>query len=527
MSDSLRKLIASPAVQRTLQAFQPTPLELFLFTYLAYKLTDPMPPFHRTLLRVVEASAEIAILAPRKFGKSVLLTLGYVAYAICTGQSSCVLIASANAKEAQRRIKDLRFLFETNDLLRRTFHVKLGREFGGAWSSSDLDFMINGQLVQVHGRGMTSQIRGIHPDLVIIDDPEETKGAASPDVRNMVMEVYTRSILPTRNPKDNLGRKAKIFLIGTPINPEVLVQRAFVNWDGRFEGFARLRFKAIEDGETVLQTGVPVGESIFPARFPLEYLMEERARLGHSAFAAEYLCSPMAAGSQIFYEEYFTTRYSELPPNHRLFTIVSVDPARTTQDARYGSDTAILCGSVERSVAYDPLAYIRAARIGHMAPKERARETVRMALDHGGEYIWVEDTTRVRGSLNAPSDVVELIRLTADEMGAGHRFMTSAHRPDVDKHVRAQRAAVACEQGRVLFPTHLAGDMYTLYNQMVLYPNVEKNDGVDAFSMLMEKLALRHGGGRPVRAGGDAPATPAFISKFTKRRPLTRAVGWN
>ena len=533
VSPAIKALMADPSNQRLLQDFQPTELEFFLFQYLSHRLTDAMPQFHRSLLSTVENSDELAVLAPRGHGKSVLLTEGYPAFAICTGRARGILIASANAKEAQRRVKDLRHLFETSPLMRRTFHVQLGREFNGAWSASDLDLMVNGQLVQVWGRGMTSQIRGIHPDLVIIDDPEETKGAQSSEVRSTVFDVYTRSILPTRNPHDNEGRKAKIFLIGTPINPEVMVQKAWVNWEGRFDSFARLRFKAIEDGTTTDLTGVPIGESIFPSRFPLAYLEEERKRLGWHAFAAEYLCSPMPAGSQLYYEDYFKERYTSLPPDHHLATIVSVDPARTIQDSKVGSDTAILVGSSERQSYGELLIYIRAAKIGHLAPKERARSAVQLAMDHKAEYIWVEDTTKARTrGIDAPSDVVELIRGVADDLGVANRFQVLAHRPSVDKYTRAQRAAVHCEQGRVLWPARLAGDMYVAYNQLVLFPNADKNDAVDAFSQLVEKLQEQHSSHvrRTVgQAAGQANTAPAFISKRTiaGMQPLTRRVsGW-
>lgn len=531
--DYIAELFDDPHNRYIVEQFNPSELEFFLLTYLQHDLTDAIPAFHRALLRHVEASSELAVLAPRGHGKSIILTKGYPAYAIATGRARGILICSANAQEAQRRVKDLRHLFETSELLRKTFHVKLGREFDASWSGSDLSFMVNGQLCQVWGRGMTSQIRGIHPDLVIIDDPEETKGAASADVRNTVFEVFARSILPTRNPKDNAGRAAKVFLIGTPINAEVLVQKAYTNWEGRFDSYARLRFKAIEDGETQQLTNVPIGESIFPSRFPLAYLEEERRRLGPHAFAAEYLCNPMPSGAQLFYEEYFKERYSSLPPDHHMFTVVSVDPARTTADAKEGSDTAFTVGSVDKADLVEPRIFIRAAHIAHLAPRERARLAVQLALQFGAEYIWVEDTTKAqRGGITAPSDVVDLIRLTASDLGVEHKFTVLAHRPSVDKYTRAQRAAAICEQGRVLLPANLAGHLYALYSQLLLFPNAEKNDGVDSFSQLVEKLLERHRGaaGRLTRSSViQQHGPPSSISKRliqgSRFQPLTRGNG--
>ena len=251
--------------------------------------------------------------------------------------------------------------------------------------------------------------------------------------------------------------------------------------------------------------------------------------MGSHAYSAEYLCNPMAAGSQLFYEEYFTERYTELPPQHHLFSIVSVDPARTTQDARKGSDTAILGGSIEKvSNGFDPLVYIRAAKVGHLAPLERARAAVQMAVDIKAQAIWIEDTTKGKDSASAPSDIKELVRQCAADMNVDGQFLILVHRPDVDKYVRAGRAASHCERGVVLWPLKLAGDMYVAYNQLILYPNVSKNDAVDSFDQLIEKLMQRHaGGGRRWPEGGTKTNhAPAYISKRTLNQPLTRAVGW-
>lgn len=481
---AIQKLLADPERNRLLDEYQPTELELFLFTYLQDDLTAAVPQFHRSLLRIVDGSSDVAIQAPRGMGKSVLLTKGYVAYALCTLRAKDVLICSASFPEAQRRIKILRQLFETNALMRATFGVEIGKDFGGSWSASHLELRIRGEMCNVIGRGMTSQIRGIHPDIVIIDDPEETEGAKSPLVRNTVYDVYTRSILPTRNPQDNAGKKAKIILIGTPINAEVLIYRAYENFENRFDNFDRLRFKAIEDGSNTALTGVEIGESIFPSRFPLDYLEELRRNMGPRAFAAEFLCSPMPEGTQVYFEDFFENRYDSIPPH--TYSIVSVDPARTMQDAKKGSDSAIVGMSIEKQTPFEPHIYIRAAKIAHMTPRQRSKEAILMALQIEAEWIYIEDLQAGRGANAGPSDMADLMRDVAREMGVDHKVSVMTYMPVGDKFTRASRNVPPCEQGRVLFPKMLAGDIYKLYQQLILFPNAEKDDGADAFAMGLE-----------------------------------------
>ncbi len=487
-TDPLQALLQDPSRNQILDAFKPTELELFLFTYLQDDLLDPTPVFHRSLLEKVDGELDLAIEAPRGTGKSVLLTKGYPAYSLCTGRSKDVLLMSASFPEAQRRIKILKYLFESNELMRATFDVLIGKEFGGAWSNSHLEMKIRGLLCTVLGRGMTSQVRGFHPDLVVIDDPEETEGAKSSLVRGTVFDVYTKSVIPTRNPKDNAGKKAKIILIGTPINAEVLIHKAYTNFDGRFENFDRLCFPIIEDGNTTSLTGVRAGESIFPARFPIDYLEKLRAEMGPRAFSAEYLCHPVAEGSQVFYDDFFTGRYDHLPEANRLYSSVFMDPAKTMQDAKRGSETAIIGLSVERGALVDPYIYVRAAKIAHMPPRQRMKEAIYMAQELQADKIYIEDLQRGRGSNAGPSDYCDLCNAVLREMGLDHKIMAFPYLPVGDKMERAQRNVPACEQGRVLFPKKIAGHLWKLYQQMILFPNAEHEDGVDAFTMGLEIL---------------------------------------
>jgi len=329
---------------------------------------------------------------------------------------------------------------------------------------------------------MNAQIRGGHYDEIYIDDPEETKGAKSPTVRRQVWDTFERSILPTLNPKTKGGVPPKIIIIGTPIHIESLVWRIYNNEDNRFDDFHRMRFSAEETGETCEVTGAEIGQSIWPARFPTEMLLEFRRKYGERAYQSEYMCEPMAEGEQMWFADFFRERYTETPPEDHLITVTSVDPAKTMQDFKDGSQTGIVTVSKER-FEDNPRFLIRAAKGSYMNPTERAKEAIRQAIEYKSKWILVEDTTKSSpGASIGGSDVAQLIRDEAAMLGHFHQFaVITTYSHGVDKAVRGQVCVPFGEQGRVLFPKNIAGHMWSLYQQLMVFPTGDKKDLADAF----------------------------------------------
>lgn len=517
-----------------LEAYKPTELELFILTHMQEDLSCAPPIFHRSMLHAFEYTDSLIVEAPRHTGKSVLLTKGYTGWEVATQRARCVLITSASEDEAKRRVRIVKEMFETDPVLCANYGIEIGKRWGGKWTDEWCELRVRGKKAEIHARGMTSQIRGIHPDLVIIDDPEEMEGAKSPAVRAAVRDVYFRSILPTRKPKNKAHPRARIMIIGTPINAEVLVHFAYTNWEGRFENFERMRFPILEDGTTTDLTGVEPGQSIFPSMWPLEELEHMRTDMGARAFAAEYLCHPAPDGVQVFFEEFFRVRYRALPEERKLYTIISVDPAKTVTDLRHGCETAIMAGSIER-YENDPLMFIRGCKIGHMTPLQRARTAIAMALQFEAEWIFVEDLQKGQSGKEAPSDVVALIEQVAEQQGVAHRFGVRVHNPRGDKAERAARIVPYCEQGRVLWPDNLAGDMYRAMTQLLLFPFAERDDAVDAFSQLLENLNAFSAGVRTpwpdskravvTRAGGLRRESELETSGGWRVTPRSRFLG--
>lgn len=470
------------------ESWKPSPIELFSVLHFQDVITQAIPDFHRASLKASTDHEHVVEMSPRGFGKSVRYTFIKPLFSLCNLLARDVLLLSASLPEAKKRLRTLRRAIEEKGALRTMYGIQMGSEFNGKWSDEHIELKIRGVLCSVEAKGINAQIRGGHYDLIIIDDPEETKGAKSPTIRAQVWDTFTRTILPTLNPDNpDVDEVPQIVIIGTPIHPQSLVQRIYYNEDEKFDNFFRLRFKALEDGTCTHMTGVPASHSIWEARWPLAHLIKLRKRLGERAFQSEYQCNPMPEGQQMWYSEFFEhNRYQALPPERDLYTVTSVDPAKTTQDFKTGSQTGIVTMSREK-YADEPLYFVRGARGRHMTPLERARTAIEQAVKYHSKWIVVEETTASSNNASA-SDVATLIEEEAFGLGHGSKFGVVTNRPKEDKVSRGERLVPLGEQGLICFPVNVAGGIWQLHEQLITFPSGDLNDLVDAFHQAISYL---------------------------------------
>ncbi|MDI6761334.1 MAG: hypothetical protein QMD05_10955, partial [Candidatus Brocadiaceae bacterium] len=104
--------------------------ETFARRYLSHYLTAPAAPFHKELYRLMasrEANKRETVAAPRGHGKSVLTSLVFPLWAICTRRKRFIVLLSSSSAIAEGFLASITRELEENALLRRDFGELVGR----------------------------------------------------------------------------------------------------------------------------------------------------------------------------------------------------------------------------------------------------------------------------------------------------------------------------------------------------------------------------------------------------------------
>jgi predicted phage terminase large subunit-like protein len=111
---------------------------------------------------------------------------------------------------------------------------------------------------------------------------------------------------------------------------------------------------------------------VFPERFTIAHLLQERATMGPSSFAAQYLLNPVSADTTLLPREQLRTisrlEFETLTKDQELWIAMTVDPAITTN--KWSDYSAIAVGAFDR----DNVLYIVDLRRGKWRESELVRE---------------------------------------------------------------------------------------------------------------------------------------------------------
>ena len=158
-------------------------LYFFCSVVLGYGPRIPMHEHsHRLLCKFVERKTGSPLLddahyrkleLPRDWGKTTLVTQGYVIQRLCADRELSVLIANEKEQNAKDFLSAIKWQFESNDLLRALFPEVLPRDFSETtWSASRivLNRSMGRKEPSVFVIGVGGTVTGMHPDLIVVDD---------------------------------------------------------------------------------------------------------------------------------------------------------------------------------------------------------------------------------------------------------------------------------------------------------------------------------------------------------------------
>ena len=262
------------------------------------------------------------IICSRGHGKSVFMHSWVVWNLIFQEPPYQMLYISSNQKQTMVHMRDIDKIF-THPLLKK-FKPARG------WAIGNITLTNGNQILE---RSVGSQIRGLHPQEIIIDDPLKEFSVSG---IQKVTDWFYGDMIPT------LHHTASLRVIGTPFSYTDIYQQLAENPAYTVRTYPCLN---------------ALNEPLWPSRWDYDSLMDRKAEIGSLKFTREYMCVPISTGTSLFNPEHLDNAKNKdlvLKPMRRegYKYFVGVDPAIST-DGDYNVITVLEVDEEEnKSIVY-------------------------------------------------------------------------------------------------------------------------------------------------------------------------------
>ena len=492
--------------------------------------TDEPAAFHAELMADLEDADKrlIARVAPRGHAKSTCASMAYPLWCICERRRRNILIITHEASLATQFVRDIRNELETNEHIldaygdlcvaeqqatERRSHPshalgtgsatkgkKAGRSKAPAakraaprkrtrakWSEA-MFTTANGVTVQAKGSG--ASLRGVRvgpqrPDLIICDDIEKDELVESPEGRRKLEHWLRRVVMPALSPD------GRLLVLGSLIHYDSLLAnlrdpRRFPRWD--YKVYRALEAEMRADGNYYRV-------SLWPARWPVERLDEERERVGTLAFEQEYQANPIDDSVRVFQPEWLRRYEPDELVEENLVTLMAVDPATGVSG---GDFFAIWVGSVDVITGVIYTRELTLERIGVVKQVKRIVDAfqrwrpVKIGIETVAYQVALQQILEERGRTNGFYMPIVSLKTTAN------------------KKARIEGSSTFYENGTFRLPPNLAPE---IESQFLHFPKAKHDDAPDVCAMGIELArALR---------------TRTEVNDIrSERNPFSRDGGW-
>lgn len=234
---------------------------------------DEIPEFHAELLFWLSNPGHAAMLEPRGFSKTTWAKIKVIHRAIYPkyGKPEFFVWIGDTQTSAEAALGGIRSELEGNDKLMAVYGRFTAGEKWEKWTErlvitkDKTIFLARGR---AKGRGLN--ILNRRPTFIVGDDLEDDEAVCNPRLRQKTLKWIDQVVLPALEPVTG-----QLKIIGTYLHQAAVIGIL----QKRYGGPVRA---AIEDGK-----------SIWPQRFPLDYLLRLKEDIGTVAFATEMLNDPL------------------------------------------------------------------------------------------------------------------------------------------------------------------------------------------------------------------------------------------
>jgi predicted phage terminase large subunit-like protein len=305
--------------------------------------------------------ARINVLAPRGSAKSTLGALCNVLRGAVERSETYVWIISATRDQARMHLKNVRHELETNAALARDYALAVGK--GTTWTSASLE-LSNGVVVESFGAGQ--QLRGrrsrsSRPSLIVCDDVENDRLAASPRQRAECRDWFHGAVLKAGDQRTNVVNLATALhrdslamtLATTPgwtsatfssILEWPVAQDLWREWEQLYcdvqnPAAKRLADDFFESRRDEMLRGAKV---LWPEREGLYALMRMRVEEGPAAFDREKQNCPIDPSKCEWPQEFFDSHvWFDQWPDDLAIKVIALDPSKGS-DSKLGDYSALV-----------------------------------------------------------------------------------------------------------------------------------------------------------------------------------------
>jgi len=268
------------------------------------------PKYMEEWLELMHSTQRTVLICSRDHGKSVFMHCWVIWNLIFQPKGYQMVYISSNQKQTLVHMREIDKYF-THPMLQRFKPIR-------GWSVGHIRLTNGNELL---ARSVGSQIRGLHPNEIIIDDPLKE---FSMSAIQKVTDWFYSDMIPT------LHHSASLRVIGTPFSYTDI--------------YAQLAENDVYEVRTYPCLN-SLNEPLWPDRWDYNSLMLRKGEIGTIAFTREYLCVPMSTGTSLFNPEYLDNSKSKdyiLKPQRRkdFRYYVGVDPAIST-DGDYNVITVL------------------------------------------------------------------------------------------------------------------------------------------------------------------------------------------
>lgn len=401
-------------------------------------------------------------MAFRDSAKSTIITQGYAIWSILGKQKAKFVIIVGNtqrqAKQHHANIKQI-LEHEQHSLLRSD----LGpfKEESDEWGAYSLVIpKYNAKILSV---STEQSIRGIRynehrPDLIILDDIEDSQSVKTKDNRDKLYNWVTTEIIPAGH------LNTRLFAVGNMLHPDSLMMRLKNYTEDNLNNSVFRRYPIIDEEGTIA----------WPGKFSdLEAVEAERRRIGNEvAWQKEFMLNPVEEDWQVFRKEWIHN-YDMIPEYNSYTSTVFTAVDLAISEKQTADYTAMVSVMV---VGYDKnqKVYVYANPVNKRMDFPTAiKEAVQLSkfLGHGRPTkMVVEDVAYQRAF------VQELKQ---------YNVPAESFKPNgLDKKARAIGITHMMETGKVLFPKV---GCEALIDQLLNFGIEKHDDLVDAFVMALTK----------------------------------------
>jgi predicted phage terminase large subunit-like protein len=385
-------------------------------------------------------------IAPTGFAKTSVVAHAGVTWMTCYKHYREILYISGSHDFACYRLRVVRTELETNERIQRDFDISPG----SVWRDDELSTSND---VRVLARGKGSQIQGMRPDIIILDDIEDDEDVRS-EIKRAHLWEWLNVIVFNR-----LAPGGRIFVIGSLISKLSYLNK-LIDKDAQDRGWKRRIFKAQINGK-----------SSWPERFNNEQIEDRKRDLKGMPGVFEALYQADVSQIQKYHFKMDWLRYWETLPSDKFPLFAFVDPAVGTDI--HNDFTAISVGGMDLQNQLWLVEFIK---------KRFNVET----LELFDVLIALYDRYQLKGIGIETNGFQKFLKVFFDmkckTLGKFPNIIEVKHDSTKSKEARISSLAPMFQSGKIL----IHREHYGLISELEGYPEVETDDGLDSLAGLKD-----------------------------------------